>query len=357
MLFFPDRLRLQRSQTAGAAKDLFGISDSEYKKNKEYYDALLNDLGADPGTSEKKTEKQGKNAKAKNSSTPQNMITEDVDYSRFKDFYQSMAFTLDELLAIIEPNRDVPYGKGPLTNILAVKKGDTYYTLDPLYRDTASKTRLEEFSCCDAFLLAGTGIYIFIAEEKPLVYWPELSLSAGDAIVDVHFETGEKEGVKHGAIRRDLYSVKNPTICYPFILGRYNEKEDFLRMGYLVNDEDRYDMQRLGIVRYINGEPAKTSPLLQGRPLDRESDSDYCIIPGEYGQSITLAGDTAGFETPGESSFKCTAVCYDTDTEFCILGSETRFVEDGYSIVMDQNTNALEPGIYLLGEFPIHVVA
>ncbi len=332
-----------------AAMDLYSISEKEYQRNFEVYDALVYRSGmydglydeAEPESDREEGEPGWEPAKTK--------------------------FTEAEILREVQEHD---------STVLAVKKGDDYYS---------------------NFLFDETDDYYYgkINFSMGMTHgfqwsWPDVSYENGDSIV--LFTNRE---LKYSDRVFDFRTSDYVGYCLPFTFKQRNGDYGYNSAGevYYKSDVEMYeaaDGWENSLADGTEGTPGDLKVLeINGTPY-YESPHYYCVrddlcfglsyyheyvIIGEPDEKITLGGNDYNYYSEHlEHSYRCRDQFYALGATFtspseprngyaaewkgasCLSEKYARPTKDNFTIVSNHNTQRVQPGDYMLEGYPIRIV-
>ena len=334
-------------QSREAAKEIFGITDQEYKKNSEYYDAIMNDYSDFVDNEPDYETEAGYNY----DDIP------DGERGGDSDVAVVTAFTKEELLARLDDvNED---GTEIHSTILALKKGDVYY-VPPTYFISYEASADNDFFGWyykafefddDHGFDTYVGGYLTPMTEKAWS-WPDLSLSEGDKIVV--FSKRD-----HNLI--DVYHLTGAEIpCVPLVFKTQIGETNFDIAYHQIEYPELYLAENIASgVKYelpkriedVDGIPLEESPRFQAVAESRHNIYNFYrayrhVLTGEPGESITVGYyDGTVYK---QLTLQVNTVLRKTDEAIRL---EFELTREGYSAAQD-----LVPGSYVVENFPLNVV-
>lgn len=362
------------SKRRKAAMNLFDITADEYARNQEYYDALMDIYGnAKEGAN---ADKDAPVSSAEQDNGPEPDYETDAwadtwtDGQSDDDYPEEFAESDDPAVALRGQEAfdlwtlSYYFENADTDMVVAVKKGDTFYTPE---------------------LLDGKKCYIGNKESKYVMgrgedwSWPDVSLSAGDQIVVFVRKLATTSGDSHDFI---LAPISDRVECLPIVFRRKVTGSGGSIRAYLdrrASDNFNVEGWKNIILDSIEGVPAEESPKLlevnvyYGALGDNH---DYVIV-GEPGEEIELGGLTddyypqpVSFHYPVEYSAlrvpKRAMYGWDSDSKETALVDDNgvasvpeyhiRPTDEGYYIVFAADTKRPPAGYYLFEGYPIHIV-
>ena len=330
------------------AMDVFDISAREYRRNWEYYDMLLKTDGSYDTYFQEESEKE----RIKAEKTADAEIKDAFDLLNLYDpvnngedrlmLERHNTFSLDTIMEHLSRHIGSFSETSRYHLISAIKKEDLYYT-DEVNANLALYSGFSYISPGSA-----QNAKAMIGGEEKTFMWPELSLSAGDALVACYCEREYAD-----SFSTDLFRVSNLRTCLPcYLYESDSAPEGTLQITFTNQDV------RLHYVSAINGDPVLKSPLLE-KITDDEEEAIY-IVRGEPNETVVLEGELFFDEIDNsgvvETKFKGTSYVFDVDEVYEYKIGDRPEVDGSYSILMDQNTDPVPPGLYMFHGFPLRII-
>ena len=324
------------------AMDVFDISAREYRRNWEYYDMLLKTDSSFDAYFQKESEKTA-DAGMKDAFDQLNLYDPVNNGEDRLMLERHNTFPLDTIMEHLSRHIGSFSETSRYHLISAIKKEDLFYT-DEVNANLALYSGFSYISPGSA-----QNAKAMIGGEEKTFMWPELSLSAGDALVACYCEREYAD-----SFSTDLFRVSNLRTCLPcYLYVSDSAPEGTLQITFTNQDV------RLHFVSAINGEPVLQSPLLE-KITDGEEEEAIYIVRGEPTETVVLEGELFfdEIDNPGvvETKFKGTSYVFDVDEVYEYKIGDRPDVDGSYSILMDQNTDPVPPGLYMFHGFPLRII-